>query len=861
AGDGIAVHSAATGTGFVFYSEAPLSERFPAGAAPALPGDENNTHADHFFVARYDVERRQWFYSTGTEFLYFTPQENDLLVASIDFGDKSLSATSVTMLTGSQGEFGGVTVGYASGQGPEDTAPEFDIAVAESGDRLIVTGTRFSELPVADLPVTFTFNAPFAGQTRPVYNDPDRDVIHGGDGNDIIIGNQDLDRIFGDSGTDTIVASAFEVHDAEDLAKAIPPATSETGPKESRNIDPLVEIPDPALRLAIGKAIYARTVFPVLNASDIRVQPSARFRSSDLAEITSLDLGSTTVSNLTGLEFLTNLRSLNLAHTQVSDLTPLTPARFDGKNFPDADNDPKTRSTNEQASIDLVGTNAGVAGLQHLTIDDTSVYDMRPVRELQDLRFLSLDNATPMSFDLSVLASAPTGDANLGFVVNGIGVDDRTGVSVSSAGDVNNDGVDDFIVGAYNSSETERTYSGKSYVVYGRASDDPAFSSRLDLDNLGAAGITIIGAAAGDENGRRVSSAGDIDNDGIDDLIVTSWKADNQTGKTYIIYGSESLPATVDLANISNEVSVTTIHGVTDGRSGVSVSDLGDVDGDQIDDIIIGAYFSDVSGKPDIGKSYVIFGGQSRPPSIDLAKIGTNGTNGTKGIIITGAAANDQSGYSVSGTGDVNGDGLNDMFVFAVGGATANSTTGGKSYVIYGSRSLQDVNLASLGTAGITITGMDSYLLSSDAISDAGDLNGDGYSDLILGSPGADGLGSQANAGLTHVIFGGPSLPKTIDLAEVGKTISGITIIGAAPGDKSGAAVSGAGDFNADGYDDLIIGAYEAGRDGVAFSGAAFLIFGGPSMPSTIDLANLGTSGITITGTTQDELTGYSVSV
>ncbi len=387
----------------------------------------------------------------------------------------------------------------------------------------------------------------------------------------------------------------------------------------------------------------------------------------------------------------------------------------------------------------------------------------------------------------------------------------------------------------------------------------------IDLATLTAAqGTTIFGADALDSSGHSVSSAGDVNGDGFDDLLIGAREADasgnakDKAGESYVVFGGASMPATIDLANLGS--AGITIFGADAGdQSGGSVSSAGDVNGDGFDDLLIGASWADASGnaKTNAGDSYVIFGGASLPATIDLANLGS------AGITIFGADAADRSG-SVSNAGDVNGDGFDDLLIGAFfADASGNVKSGaGDSYLIFGAAALPaTIDLANLGAAGITIFGADAGDFSGSSVSSAGDVNGDGFDDLVIGAFLAAASGNAKSlAGESYVIFGGASLPATIDLATLGS--AGITIFGADADDRSGISVSGAGDVNGDGFDDLLIGAVwaDASGDAKSYAGDSYVIFGGESLPATIDLANLGSAGITIFGADEDDRSGFLVS-
>ena len=139
---------------------------------------------------------------------------------------------------------------------------------------------------------------------------------------------------------------------------------------------------------------------------------------------------------------------------------------------------------------------------------------------------------------------------------------------------------------------------------------------------------------------------------------------------------------------------------------------------------------------------------------------------------------------------------------------------------------LTTISLANLGSAGFTIFGADANDESGGSVSNAGDVNGDGFDDLLIGAYRGDGSGNtKSNAGESYVIFGGISLPATIKVASLGS--AGITIFGVDVDDQRGRSVSSAGDVNEDGFDDLLIGAYRTGAAGNAktLAGESYLIW------------------------------------
>jgi Ca2+-binding RTX toxin-like protein len=347
-----------------------------------------------------------------------------------------------------------------------------------------------------------------------------------------------------------------------------------------------------------------------------------------------------------------------------------------------------------------------------------------------------------------------------GFAINGIAANDSSGWSVSSAGDVNGDGIDDLIIGADNADPNGITVAGQSYVVFGSNS---GFGADLNLSTLnGSNGFAINGIAANDRSGYSVSSAGDVNGDGFDDLIIGAKYADPNgirlAGQSYVVFGSNSgFGAGLDLSTLNGSNGFA-INGIAVGdQSGNSVSSAGDVNGDGFDDLIIGALGASPNGIRNAGQSYVVFGSNSGfGAGLDLSTL-----NGSNGFAINGIAANDYSGWSVSSAGDVNGDGFDDLIIGARGADPNGIDFAGQSYVVFGSNSGfgAGLDLSTLnGSNGFAINGIAANDRSGSSVSSAGDVNGDGFDDLIIGAKYADPNGISI-AGQSYVVFGQGTTP------------------------------------------------------------------------------------------------------
>ena len=427
-------------------------------------------------------------------------------------------------------------------------------------------------------------------------------------------------------------------------------------------------------------------------------------------------------------------------------------------------------------------------------------------------------------------------------------VDARFGLSVASAGDVNGDGYSDIIVGAYLYDDGATTDEGGAFVYHGSAAGLSATpNSAPDDANQASASF-----------GLSVASAGDVNADGYSDVIIGAHLyddgANNNEGRAFVYHGSATGLSTTPNSTPDDA-------GQADAWFGYSVSTAGDVNGDGYSDVIIGAYKYDDGANADEGRAFVYHGSatglsasaNSTPDDanqagadfgISVAAAGDVNSDGYSDVIIGAYAYNDGAngaegrafvyhgsaaglaatpfsalddanqqlaffGGSVAGAGDVNGDGYSDVIVGAYQYDDGANTNEGNAFVYHGSSAglsptpysvLNDANQAD-ANFGISVSG-------------AGDVNGDGYSDVIVGAYLYDD-GANANEGRAYVYHGsamGLSAAPNSTLDDANQA-----------GAMFGRSVANAGDVNGDGYNDVVVGAMSYLDGANANEGRAFL--------------------------------------
>ena len=384
------------------------------------------------------------------------------------------------------------------------------------------------------------------------------------------------------------------------------------------------------------------------------------------------------------------------------------------------------------------------------------------------------------------LIHGPGGDAvadgSLGAKLLGEASGDLAGTALIGVGDVNFDGINDVLIGAQGES-TGGSGAGAAYLVSGAISGENSLALRT---------AKFIGENSGDSVGLEVSGAGNLNGDDYADLLLTAPGGD----AAYLLYGPQTGEIDLGIADVK-------ITGQANSELGIGAADAGDLDGDGLSDVIVGAEGYDHGGRNNSGAAYVFYGPVDGAGTLDA-------TTDAGGSII-GEEAGDEVGRAVAGLGDTNDDGYDDLLVAGYLNGTA-APNAGSAYVVLGP--LEGEHDLATGAEAILRGASSGDYAGRDV--DGVDANGDGIGDALIGAYKESTNGSDAGA--VYVVYG--PLSGNIDLAS-----ADLTILGEAGGDQFGRRVNRAGDVDGDGLEDLLLAGYQ--HDGTdSDAGAVYILQG-----------------------------------
>lgn len=377
--------------------------------------------------------------------------------------------------------------------------------------------------------------------------------------------------------------------------------------------------------------------------------------------------------------------------------------------------------------------------------------------------------------------SSPTSVGVAGSQWYGEGVDEHAGRDLARAGDLDGDGLDDLFISSYSS--LSGFEAGATFVVLA-SSIEPGRSALADADYV------LYGSVETEHAGRAIDGGDDLDGDGVDDLVVGAMGWDRARGRVHQLSG-----ASLQSGELS-EVASATMEGEGDYENlGVDVAAVGDVDGDGVGDVLVGAWTYTASSSAE-GKAYLSLGGVLDGAAADADH---------RWI---GVQQDGSFGRAVAGAGDVDGDGLDDFLVGGHGPLQSDASDGYTTLFL--AAGLGPPGEGEATDADIVFEGAEADDYSGDALAGAGDVDGDGLDDIVLGA-----LFTGDEGGTAYLWYGASLEAGVYSLGEADQLFHSETDL-----DRAGASVAGVGDVDGNGRSDLLIGAYGFDEE----RGAAYLL-------------------------------------
>ena len=387
-------------------------------------------------------------------------------------------------------------------------------------------------------------------------------------------------------------------------------------------------------------------------------------------------------------------------------------------------------------------------------------------------------------------------------------INDGFGTAAASAGDVDGDGLDDLILGAFQGGEGGED-AGAAYLMLGGGVllGAEGTTSPADCDRQ------FIGDAAGNYLGVSVASAGDVDGDGLDDLLIAAAAGEGRLeGGTALFLGGGVIDGAAGTLDFSR-AEATLIGGAGSTYAHKYVTGLGDVDGDGLADVLMGM---PLIGDADFRGGAALFLGDALIGGADVYWARDSQ------LLLRGEDSYDNAGEAVGAAGDVDGDGLDDAILSAAY-LTYGRKWSGAAYLVLSSGTLSsDAGELGFEESDIIFYGDQGEQKFGDSVGGAGDVDGDGLVDVLVGATGNND--GADDSGAAYLFLGGGSLAEPTGVRDA--SAGDYTLIGDNSYSRTGWDVSDNGDIDGDGLDDIIVGAYWA-SEGISGSGAAYVFLGG----------------------------------